>query len=430
MKVRIQITCYLMLLLLPLLPSEDATATPGKSKNCIHITPGKGIGPFRLGMDQKQVQSLQKQNAPLRSKIGRHGLQMENGRLVSITAKLGQKSCFRIQKRQLHPKDAWFSLAAQIGRCQRVQKNRGGEVIQCRSLGLRLSRSPRDPKTVYLTVSSITPSSNKEHCSHYLHKGKGIVAAHNNKSATRHSPAVHTVSPNQTVCHPAFVLTSNSKPNTIPTMGQCEQYKKKGKHVVFCNHEGLAFVFNNTTNRLQQIELYHQSLLPLPTQYPPPSAKHSINKKLLKRLALSQRLWRTQASKKSFKHYRYTRSTQSYSGYESRTTIEVKQGRVVARNFKAWMVDGNGKQTRKEAWTEKGKEVGKHQNGAPPKSLTSLYTDCSKILKTKSKKIHVIRVAYDKQGILKTCTYREKGCQDDCTSGFSIHPLTFITHQK
>jgi hypothetical protein len=113
----------------------------------------------------------------------------------------------------------------------------------------------------------------------------------------------------------------------------------------------------------------------------------------------------------------------------NKTTIEVKQGRVIARKHQAWMLDTKGKQLPKESWSEQGKEVGKHTNGPAPKTLTALYALCKQILATKSPSQYKLRVSVDKRGLLKTCTYRAKGCVDDCTLGFSIDSLVFLPSQ-
>jgi len=64
-------------------------------------------------------------------------------------------------------------------------------------------------------------------------------------------------------------------------------------------------------------------------------------------------------------------------------------------------------------WTEKGKDIGSHREGAPPKTLDELYQDARKVLDTKLSPFQKLYVRYDKQGLLRSCFYVDTRIADD-----------------
>jgi hypothetical protein len=58
-----------------------------------------------------------------------------------------------------------------------------------------------------------------------------------------------------------------------------------------------------------------------------------------------------------------------------------------------------------EKWTEKGNQLGIHQEGAPLKTLDDLYQEAQQLLETKLTPEQRLYVRFDKQGLLESCFY-------------------------
>lgn len=124
--------------------------------------------------------------------------------------------------------------------------------------------------------------------------------------------------------------------------------------------------------------------------------------------------------KSSDNSYRYSVHTASWTGASSQTIITVKAGKVVRRSYIAKMID---RETNKpvvvKEWNENQEDINTHDYAASPITLDEVYhkakTDWLK------KRDHADTYFETKnQGMISSCGYIEKGCQDDCFIGVSI----------
>lgn len=125
--------------------------------------------------------------------------------------------------------------------------------------------------------------------------------------------------------------------------------------------------------------------------------------------------------------YRYETSFASWAGFGDTTTLSVQSGKVTARAYEAYRLEGDGQTTITESWTEEGAAVGSHEAGAAPRTVDELYGVCRAEVLTKNPLANDFYLFFRDDGVLESCTYVPKGCVDDCSSGVNITGLEFLS---
>jgi len=120
--------------------------------------------------------------------------------------------------------------------------------------------------------------------------------------------------------------------------------------------------------------------------------------------------------------YSYKSNFESFAGFGNSSEIVVNYGKPILKNYQAYHYkDTNGKQEKiiDTSFVEQAHNLGQSNLGAPILTMEEMYALCFKML-SKDTATHVLYFTTDKQGILSTCGYMQKGCMDDCFRGFNI----------
>jgi hypothetical protein len=117
--------------------------------------------------------------------------------------------------------------------------------------------------------------------------------------------------------------------------------------------------------------------------------------------------------------YTYTRTFTSWAGFGDISRVKVKDGTVVEHAYRAH----DPQETTREAWIERGEEVGSHDRQAH--TMEVVYARCLGETLRKDPKRYAVRVSFFDDGILATCSYRDRACADDCTEGLSVEHFHF-----
>lgn len=136
--------------------------------------------------------------------------------------------------------------------------------------------------------------------------------------------------------------------------------------------------------------------------------------------------WKT-AKMNNGNSYSYTVDFNSFFGFGSTTTITVLNNIVVQRDYESYTV--NGETFDKEIisiWSETLKDLGVHKEGAEPKTIEELYGLCENSILNVSEKNNFITFLTENNGIISTCSYFPKNCQDDCAIGFNISSIKWL----
>lgn len=134
----------------------------------------------------------------------------------------------------------------------------------------------------------------------------------------------------------------------------------------------------------------------------------------------------TRAKAQSAGSYSYDVPFGSYFGGGSDTKLVVKGERVVERSFTMTMAPGAPAGLgASESYDETGAAVGSHSDGAAAVRLEDLYAKCEDEVITQDRSKNDVFVTFGKDGILETCVYVPKGCQDDCSFGVEIREVKF-----
>jgi hypothetical protein len=119
-------------------------------------------------------------------------------------------------------------------------------------------------------------------------------------------------------------------------------------------------------------------------------------------------------------NYRYTVAFSSSAGFGNRTEILVRSNKVVERNYSEFNRNAPApapaprpENAPNQKWSEKGDQLGMHNEGAPPKTLDELYQEAQKVLATKLTPTQRRYVKFDKQGLLELCFYIDTRIADD-----------------
>lgn len=119
-------------------------------------------------------------------------------------------------------------------------------------------------------------------------------------------------------------------------------------------------------------------------------------------------------------NYKYQLVTNSWSGSSTQTTITVKDGKVVQREYISKTVKQPGNViTIHEDWVENGQELNSHKNYGAILTLDEIYEKAKTELLIKRADAEVSFESKN-NGMISSCGYVPKNCADDCFSGFSI----------
>jgi hypothetical protein len=122
--------------------------------------------------------------------------------------------------------------------------------------------------------------------------------------------------------------------------------------------------------------------------------------------------------------YSYAVSSSSWTGYETRTALQIESGAVTFRQFESSTRGDDGTQTPLAVqWEERGAEVGTHMAAAAAATVDMLYQRCASEVLTVDPGRNAITLWFDERNVLQTCTYVPKNCADDCTFGVWINEL-------
>lgn len=125
--------------------------------------------------------------------------------------------------------------------------------------------------------------------------------------------------------------------------------------------------------------------------------------------------------------YDYTIQTISWTGYGTRTSLQVNNGEVVSRSFEAFQQSHEtGDEEILETYNETVSDLGSHEEGAPVLTIDELYEICASEYLVVDASENTIYFETDDQGLLSTCGFVPKGCMDDCYIGLSISEFSWL----
>lgn len=118
--------------------------------------------------------------------------------------------------------------------------------------------------------------------------------------------------------------------------------------------------------------------------------------------------------------YRYGISASSWTGYSTATTVTVKNGKVVQRSFVAKSVNPLTHQTVVvQEWDETESQLGSHEGIAPIWTLDDIYKEAKNNWLQKRSNAETFFES-NNSGMISSCGFVEKNCQDDCFQGIKI----------
>lgn len=131
--------------------------------------------------------------------------------------------------------------------------------------------------------------------------------------------------------------------------------------------------------------------------------------------------------------YSYDVKTNSFSGFGSITTIIVTNNVITKRTYESYRLFDNDfkplsfeERIIQETFIETTEELNSNTLGAKTATIDELYKSCiNKYLKVDPNK-NIITFKIFNTGLMSTCSYFPKDCQDDCTIGVSISNFKWI----
>ncbi len=137
------------------------------------------------------------------------------------------------------------------------------------------------------------------------------------------------------------------------------------------------------------------------------------------KLADSLSKWQ-QLKEKHAGNYSYAVRWSSFAGFGHETVIVVRDNQVVERRYVEFGREvapvAPGPKPPKPAgpkWVETASELGKHNEGAPPKTLDALYAEAAKVLQQPLRDSERRYVKFDQQGLLLSCFIVDTAIADD-----------------
>jgi hypothetical protein len=109
------------------------------------------------------------------------------------------------------------------------------------------------------------------------------------------------------------------------------------------------------------------------------------------------------------------------------TRISIAHNLVTKRAYQAALGGAGMENPVATDWVETGVEVGTHLEGAPALTIDQLYNRCRDDVLAVNRSSNDITLLFRADGILDTCVYTPRGCQDDCATGVWVNTLEFLT---
>lgn len=125
--------------------------------------------------------------------------------------------------------------------------------------------------------------------------------------------------------------------------------------------------------------------------------------------------------------YRYSILELSVTNYGSETTITVKNGKVTARNYEAFLISQDGSRIVLSTYSEKKKDLGTHAEGALPVTMDDLYDTCLGDYLIVDPETNTVYFDTNETGVISLCGFVPELCQDDCFVGFEISNFSWDT---
>ncbi|AUP77643.1 hypothetical protein [Flavivirga eckloniae] len=131
-----------------------------------------------------------------------------------------------------------------------------------------------------------------------------------------------------------------------------------------------------------------------------------------------------QFKESSYNSYKYTTTFSSWIGTSWETTITVSKGEIVKRHFKYTLTKGLPDDFPEEnlEWTENENELGSNGYKHTLLTLDEVYEKAQNEW-LKDREQAQIFFETKNNGLISTCGYIEKGCQDDCFIGIKIKSI-------
>ncbi len=148
----------------------------------------------------------------------------------------------------------------------------------------------------------------------------------------------------------------------------------------------------------------------------------------------SLKKWQT-VRDKSKGNYSYKVRWSSFAGFGHETEVFIEENKVSKRRFREFsnrpqLIQPGQPAPKKSAfkWVETGDDLGKHKEGAPPKTLDELYAEAGEVLKRELPAHERRYLRFDKQGLLLACYTVDTRIADDAPlkgvviSSISVNP--------
>lgn len=137
-------------------------------------------------------------------------------------------------------------------------------------------------------------------------------------------------------------------------------------------------------------------------------------------------------------NYAYKVRWSSFTGFGHETEVVIRDNQVVERRFRTF--DGKPPAPAPAdqpaaapafKWIEKGKDLGKHHQGAEAKTLDQLYEVAAAVIKRELPAHERRYVRFDKQGLLRSCFTVDTRIADDApTIGVIISSIALLDDTK
>jgi hypothetical protein len=118
--------------------------------------------------------------------------------------------------------------------------------------------------------------------------------------------------------------------------------------------------------------------------------------------------------------YTYSTSFASWTGYGSVTTLNIEKGIVISRTYEAYRYE-RGTKTITDTYSEGVGDLGTHDRGHPLLTIDDLYHSCAKEYLIADRDDNTVYFETGEAGLMASCGYVPKYCQDDCFRGVSIN---------
>lgn len=123
----------------------------------------------------------------------------------------------------------------------------------------------------------------------------------------------------------------------------------------------------------------------------------------------------------SHNHYQYTKVFYSWTGYRAEYIITVKEGVVVKQEYKGYDPNtGTHQPELKTSWSEDAATINTHHSYEQALTLDQVYAKAKNEWLTVNRDENMIYFEAGNRGMISSCGFVPKGCQDDCFRGIRI----------